>query len=51
MDQLSITEEAFKTRVKNTLVKLGVNDERTQQMIGLKAGPMRPGGGNLPKPS
>jgi len=37
-DQLSITEETVKSRVKNILSKLGANDRTHAAMIGLKRG-------------
>ena len=37
-DQLSITEETVKSRVKNILSKLGANDRTQAAMIGLKRG-------------
>ena len=37
-DQLSITEETVKSRVKNILSKLGANDRTHAVMIGLKRG-------------
>jgi DNA-binding NarL/FixJ family response regulator len=37
-DQLSITEETVKGRVKNILSKLGANDRTQAAMIGLKRG-------------
>ncbi len=37
-DQLSITEETVKSRVKNILSKLGANDRAHAAMIGLKRG-------------
>src|SRR5512140_2222086 len=37
-DQLSITEETVKGRVKNILSKLGANDRTQATMIGLKRG-------------
>jgi len=37
-DQLSITEETVKGRVKNILSKLGANDRTHAAMIGLKRG-------------
>jgi len=37
-DQLSVTEEAVKSRVKNILSKLGANDRTHAAMIGLKRG-------------
>ena len=37
-DQLSITEETVKSRVKNILFKLGANDRTHAVMIGLKRG-------------
>jgi DNA-binding NarL/FixJ family response regulator len=37
-DQLSITEETFKRRVKSMLSKLGANDPTHAAMIGLKRG-------------
>ena len=37
-DQLSITEETVKGRVKNILLKLGANDRTHAAMIGLKRG-------------
>jgi len=37
-DQLSITEETVKARVKNILSKLGANDRTHAAMIGLKRG-------------
>ena len=37
-DQLSITEETAKSRVKNILSKLGANDRTHAAMIGLKRG-------------
>jgi len=37
-DQLSVTEEAVKSRVKNILSKLGANDRTNAAMIGLKRG-------------
>jgi DNA-binding NarL/FixJ family response regulator len=37
-DQLSITEETVKSRVKNILSKLGANDRTNAAMIGLKRG-------------
>ena len=37
-DQLSITEETVKSRVKNILSKLGANDRTRAAMIGLKRG-------------
>jgi DNA-binding NarL/FixJ family response regulator len=37
-DQLSITEETVKGRVKNILSKLGANDRAHAAMIGLKRG-------------
>jgi len=38
VDQLSITEETVKSRVKNILSKLGANDRTHAAMIGLKRG-------------
>jgi DNA-binding NarL/FixJ family response regulator len=37
-DQLSISEETVKSRVKNILSKLGANDRTHAAMIGLKRG-------------
>jgi DNA-binding NarL/FixJ family response regulator len=37
-DQLSITEETVKSRIKNILSKLGANDRTHAAMIGLKRG-------------
>jgi len=37
-DQLSVTEEAVKSRVRNILSKLGANDRTHAAMIGLKRG-------------
>ena len=37
-DQLSVTEETVKSRVKNILSKLGANDRTHAAMIGLKRG-------------
>jgi DNA-binding NarL/FixJ family response regulator len=37
-DQLSITEETVKGRVKNILSKLGASDRTHAAMIGLKRG-------------
>lgn len=37
-DQLSITEESVKSRVKNILSKLGANDRTQAAMIGVKRG-------------
>ena len=37
-DQLSITEETVKSRIKNILFKLGANDRTHAVMIGLKRG-------------
>jgi DNA-binding NarL/FixJ family response regulator len=37
-DQLSVTEETVKSRVKNILSKLGANDRTQAAMIGLKRG-------------
>lgn len=37
-DQLSITEETVKSRVKSILSKLGANDPTHAAMIGLKRG-------------
>jgi DNA-binding NarL/FixJ family response regulator len=37
-DQLSVTEETFKGRVRNILSKLGANDRTHAAMIGLKRG-------------
>ena len=37
-DQLSVTEETVKGRVKNILSKLGANDRTHAAMIGLKRG-------------
>ena len=41
-DQLSITEETVKSRVKNILSKLGANDRTQAAMIGLKRGIIEP---------
>ena len=37
-DELSITEESVKSRVKSILSKLGVNDRTQAAMIGFKRG-------------
>jgi len=37
-DQLSITEETVKSRVKSILSKLGANDRTQAAMIGVKRG-------------
>jgi DNA-binding NarL/FixJ family response regulator len=37
-DQLSITEDTVKSRVKNILSKLGANDRTHAAMIGVKRG-------------
>ena len=41
-DQLSITEETVKSRVKNILSKLGANDRTHAAMIGVKRGIIQP---------
>jgi len=41
-DQLSITEETVKGRVKNILSQLGANDRTHAAMIGVKRGIIQP---------